>query len=70
VERDYTRQHDETHARRIWTHPGMTNWYRNRAGRVVSIMPWRVVDYWRMTREAHLDDFVTEARGAVMAPTP
>jgi 4-hydroxyacetophenone monooxygenase len=70
VERDYTRQHDETHARRIWTHPGMTNWYRNRAGRVVSIMPWRVVDYWRMTREAHLDDFVTEARGAVTAPTP
>jgi 4-hydroxyacetophenone monooxygenase len=60
VEADYTRRHDEAHARMLWTHPGMTNWYRNAAGRVVSTMPWRIVDYWRMTHEADLADFRVE----------
>ncbi|WP_245773826.1 flavin-containing monooxygenase [Pseudonocardia ammonioxydans] len=57
VEDDYTRRHDEAHARMLWTHPGMTNWYRNADGRVVSTMPWRIVDYWRMTHEADLADY-------------
>lgn len=60
VEADYVRRHDEAHARMLWTHPGMTNWYRNAAGRVVSTMPWRIVDYWRMTHEADLADFRVE----------
>jgi hypothetical protein len=29
---------------------------------VVSTLPWRIVDYWEMTRRADLDDFVTEPR--------
>ncbi|TCK21754.1 flavin-containing monooxygenase [Pseudonocardia endophytica] len=62
VEREYVRRHDEAHARMVWTHPGMTNWYRNADGRVVSTMPWRIVDYWRMTHEADLDEFVVEKR--------
>lgn len=62
VEADYVRQHDDAHSRMVWTHPGMTNWYRNEAGRVVSAMPWRIVDYWRMTRTADLDDYLTEPR--------
>ncbi|MFR9804373.1 hypothetical protein ACL02T_19095 [Pseudonocardia sp. RS010] len=41
----------------IWTHPGMRNWYRNAAGRVVSALPWRIVDYWRMTREPDLREY-------------
>ncbi|WP_226355022.1 NAD(P)/FAD-dependent oxidoreductase [Pseudonocardia sp. ICBG601] len=57
VEAEWTRRHDEAHARMLWTHPGMTNWYRNAAGRVVCTMPWRIVDYWRMTRTADLADF-------------
>ena len=57
AEAAYTRRHDDAHARMLWTHPGMTNWYRNAAGRVVSTMPWRIVDYWRMTRSADLADF-------------
>ena len=62
VERDYTRRHDDAHAHMLWTHPGMTNWYRNADGRVVSTMPWRIVDYWRMTHDADLDDYVVEHR--------
>ena len=54
---DYTRRVDEAHARMIWTHPGMTNWYRNAAGRVVSVLPWRIVDYREMTTNPSVDDY-------------
>lgn len=62
VEQEYVRRHDEAHSRMIWTHEGMDNWYRNDAGRVVSTLPWRIVDYWNMTRHADLDDFLVEKR--------
>ena len=50
---------DEKHAKLIWTHPGVDTWYRNKAGRVVSIMPFRLVDYWRFTKEPNLKDYLT-----------
>ena len=31
VETRYARRHDAAHDRMVWTHPGMTNWYRNAA---------------------------------------
>ena len=60
VHADYARRQDEAHARMIWTHPGMDNWYRNAAGRVVCTLPWRIVDYWEMTRRVDWADFQTE----------
>jgi 4-hydroxyacetophenone monooxygenase len=63
VEADYVRRHDEAHEAMIWTHPGMRNWYRNAAGRVVSALPWRIVDYWRMTREPDLREYRTDGAG-------
>lgn len=51
---------DEAHARMVWTHPAMDNWYRNDAGRVVAVLPWRIIDYWTMTRRIDLADFRTE----------
>jgi 4-hydroxyacetophenone monooxygenase len=45
----YNREVDAMHARMVWTHKGMTNWYRNRHGRVFAISPWRLVEYWKMT---------------------
>ena len=45
----YNRSVDAMHARMVWTHKGMTNWYRNRHGRVFAITPWRLVEYWKMT---------------------
>jgi 4-hydroxyacetophenone monooxygenase len=45
----YNRRVDAMHARMVWTHKGMTNWYRNRHGRVFAITPWRLVEYWKMT---------------------
>jgi 4-hydroxyacetophenone monooxygenase len=48
---------DATLARMVWSHPGMTSWYKNSKGRVVTTSPWRLVDYWRGTREPRLDDY-------------
>ncbi|MBR0714617.1 NAD(P)/FAD-dependent oxidoreductase [Bradyrhizobium liaoningense] len=48
---DYVRKVDAEHEAMIWTHPGMTTYYRNKNGRVFSAMPWRFVDYWRMTHD-------------------
>ena len=60
VHDEYNRRVDEAHSRMIWSHRGMETWYRNAKGRVVTNSPWRVVDYWEMTQEANLDDFVRE----------
>jgi len=57
VNADYNRRVDAIHAGMVWSHPGMETYYRNRFGRVVTNIPWRFVDYWRMTREANLDDY-------------
>ena len=59
---EYNERVDAEHARRIWSHPGMTTYYRNAAGRVVVNMPWQLVQYWRLLREPSLGDFeVTRA---------
>ncbi|MFC4950081.1 flavin-containing monooxygenase [Pseudonocardia sp. GCM10023141] len=56
---EYNERVDEAHAGMVWAHPGMTTYYRNARGRVVVNSPWRVVDFWTMTRSADLDDFET-----------
>lgn len=53
----YVRKVDHEHEQMIWTHPGMTTYYRNRQGRVFSAMPWRFVDYWAMTHDPDLADY-------------
>lgn len=59
----YTATIDELHDHLVWTHPGVTTYYRNRHGKVRSPMPFRLVDYWSMTRVPDLEDFV-------VTPTP
>jgi 4-hydroxyacetophenone monooxygenase len=50
---------DTTHARTVWTHPGMSTYYRNSRGRVVFVMPFLNVEYWEMTKRADLENYVT-----------
>ena len=57
VHDDYNQKLDREHDELIWTHPGITSWYKNQSGRIVSIMPWRLVDYWKFTREPKLIDY-------------
>jgi 4-hydroxyacetophenone monooxygenase len=49
VYENHNRTIDTMHAQMVWTHRGMTNWYRNPHGRVFAITPWRLVEYWKMT---------------------
>jgi 4-hydroxyacetophenone monooxygenase len=51
---------DAAHAKMVFSHPGMTNWYKNRAGRITTITPFLLVDYWSMTQQPVLEDFVFE----------
>lgn len=55
---DYNRCVDDAHGRMVWTHRGMTTWYRNSKGRVVTNSPWRIVDYWKMTYALNPSDYV------------
>jgi 4-hydroxyacetophenone monooxygenase len=59
VHDEYNKQFDAAHQRMVWSHPGMSTYYRNKAGRVYSVMPWRLVDYWKMTREPDPTAFET-----------
>ncbi len=56
----YNVQVDAALNRMVWSHRGVSNWYKNKAGRVVMNSPWRLVDYRNMT--AHLDpaDYVLD----------
>jgi 4-hydroxyacetophenone monooxygenase len=67
---DYVARVDAAHERMIWTHPGVSTYYRNARGRVVMNSPWRIVDFWAMTRRADLADFVTEPSRPGPADTP
>tara|TARA_Y100001934_G_scaffold283607_1_gene404741 strand:- start:21569 stop:23485 length:1917 start_codon:yes stop_codon:yes gene_type:complete len=53
----YVRRVDTEHEGLIWTHPGMSTYYRNAKGRVVSVMPWRLVDYWSMTHQPDFTEY-------------
>ncbi len=65
VQDRYCTRVDAEHAELVWTHPGMRNWYRNDRGRVFSPTPWRLVDFWQMTRTPDWAEYRTEpARAA------
>lgn len=68
VHDEYIRRVDAEHEQLIWTHRGMSNWYRNPHGRVVAIMPWRLVDYWHMTHAPDFSDYqLTSEKTPVIA---
>ena len=57
VQQDFVDRLDTEHAQMIWMHPGLRTYYRNAKGRVFSLLPWRVVDYWHMARRVNRDDY-------------
>jgi 4-hydroxyacetophenone monooxygenase len=67
VYEEYNAKLERAHEQMVWTHPGMSTYYRNSRGRVVVNTPWRIVDYWHMTRQADLRDYLTESADAVRA---
>jgi 4-hydroxyacetophenone monooxygenase len=57
---DFVRKVDAEHEQLIWSHPGVSSYYKNSSGRIFSAMPFRLVDYWIMTHEPNLDVYHTE----------
>ena len=57
VQQDFVDRLDTEHAQMIWMHPGLQTYYRNAKGRVFSLLPWRVVDYWHMARHVDRDHY-------------
>lgn len=45
----YNEELDEALSHCIWSHPGMTTYYRNEFGRIVVSSPWTYLDYWHRT---------------------
>jgi 4-hydroxyacetophenone monooxygenase len=54
---DYNDLVDSLHAQMVWTHPGMTTYYRNSIGRVIFVMPFLNLDYWNMTSRPDLENY-------------
>ncbi len=62
VHERYNTAVDSIHENMVWTHPGMSTYYRNDRGRIVINSPYRNVDFFDMTRHVNIDDYVTEPR--------
>lgn len=60
VHEAYNEGVDDAHTRMVWTHPGMSTYYRNPRGRIVINSPYRNVDFYAMTKSANLEEYMTE----------
>lgn len=61
VDRDtflnYNKELDEALSHCIWSHKGMTTYYRNEFGRIVVTGPWKYIEYWRRTLNFDPEDY-------------
>ena len=53
----FNRRVDELHAKLVWSHRLVGSWYKNKRGRVFATTPWRLIDYWNMTRTLDPADY-------------
>jgi 4-hydroxyacetophenone monooxygenase len=54
-------KHADAHSRMVWSHPSIkSSWYRSREGRVIVLSPWRLLGYWRWTKQPQLEDLTLE----------
>lgn len=65
--RDYNAELDEALSHSVWSHPGMSTYYRNDSGRIVVSSPWTYLDYWDRTRQFEPDDFIATLDRAAVA---
>jgi 4-hydroxyacetophenone monooxygenase len=62
--REYNELVDDMHDRTVWTHPGMSTYYRNSRGRVIFVMPFTNVEYWEMTWRADMENYTVHLPSA------
>jgi len=41
-----------------WSHPSVSTWYKNANGRIVTNQPWKLIEYWELTRNFNPEDYV------------
>ena len=56
----YNKKVDEVNAATAWGSPRVNNWYKNSSGRVTANLPFRIIDYWKMTRYPNPSDYIIE----------
>ncbi len=54
----YNAEVDSINERTAWGAPSVNNWYKNSSGRVTSCLPFRIIDYWKMTKKPDPEDYL------------
>lgn len=62
VEAAYTAELDAANDAMVYAMDGVSSYYRNSTGRVVTNSPWPVAEYWRRTAHPDPDDFTATPR--------
>jgi 4-hydroxyacetophenone monooxygenase len=59
VHDEYVERHQEEISQLVWAHPSITHsHYKNPAGKIFTLSPWKMEIYWDWTRSADMDDFI------------
>jgi 4-hydroxyacetophenone monooxygenase len=58
VHDDYNVRLDAELEKMVWRHPRVRSYYNNKEGRVITNVPWKMYDYWDMTRSPDLTEFL------------
>jgi 4-hydroxyacetophenone monooxygenase len=53
----YNDRIDELLKDMVWSHGSVKNWMTNAKGRVVTNSPWKLLDYWKLTKEVKTEDW-------------
>ncbi len=53
----YNAKVDAEHKQLVWSHPGVTSWYKNKGGRVIMNSPWRLSEYRNFTADIDLSEY-------------
>jgi 4-hydroxyacetophenone monooxygenase len=55
----YAQWHQDEISQLVWAHPSITHsHYKNRAGKVYTLSPWSIDQYWELTRTVAVDDYL------------
>ncbi len=63
----YLEKINKLHEKMVWTHQGMSTYYRNSKGRIVVNSPYRNVDFFEMTKQVNMDDYIVEPKQVLKA---
>lgn len=53
----YNQLIDQKLAQLSWSHPSVNTWYKNASGRIVTNQPWKLIEYWELTKDFNANDY-------------